>query len=291
MLTFMEILLVALAVQAVNTILLIGSRHALLLSNVAMRQQLAVYKRRQARPFLKDRDRLFWSLLSRIWRDWKSVLVVVQPETVLRWQKKRFRDYWRKKSKPGRPAIDRQHIAFIRRVSGDHPEYGEDRIALELETLAWVEQQIRDATFEEQPKFLFHDNDGIYGQLGKGVTREANGKKVSCRSTLDFWLADSRGIRGIPTPYHAPNAAAHVESFNGTLRREVLDRILVWNEGQLRTVLTEYTYRWYNNSRVHQGIHGIPDPDPELARPKPVNGGLVARPVLGGLHHDYRLAA
>ena len=369
MLFFMEILLVALVVQAVNTILLIRSRHALLLSNVAMRQQLAVYKRRQARPALKNRDRLFWSVLSRIWRGWDSVLVIVQPDTVLRWRKRRFRDYWRRKSKPGRQAIPAQHIAFIKRISADHPEYGEDRIALELEvkfeikhstatvrkymvkptgprrpsqswrtflknqadaiwmcdfcvqhtvrftalyifvimelgarkvmhvnvtehpTLAWVKQQVRDATFDGEPKFLIHDNDGIFGQLGKPVTTQVNGKKVSCRSTLDAWLAETRGIRGIPTPYHAPNAAAHVERFIGTLRRELLDRILVWNEGQLRAVVNEYVHDWYNNSRVHQGIHGIPDPDPELAGEKPAHGKLVARPVLNGLHHDYRLQA
>ena len=365
MLFFMEILLVALVVQAVNTILLIRSRHALLLSNVAMRQQLAVYKRRQARPALKNRDRLFWSVLSRIWRGWESVLVIVQPDTVLRWRKRRFRDYWRRRSKPGRPTIDPQHIAFIRRISGDHPDYGEDRIALELEvkfgikhseatvrkymvrvqrprrpsqgwstflknqadaiwtcdfcvqhtvrftalyvfvvmelstrkvvhinvtqhpTLAWVKQQLRDATFEEQPKFLIHDNDGIFGQLGKPVTVDFNGKKVSCRSTLDVWLAETRSIRGVPTPYHAPNANAHVERLIGTLRRELLDRILVWNEGQLRAVLAEYT-GWFNGGRVHQGIHGIPDPDPELAAPRPAEGKLVAMPVCGGLHHDYR---
>ena len=67
----------------------------------------------------------------------------------------------------------------------------------------------------------------------------------------------------------------------GTLRRELLDRILVWNEGQLRAVLDEYI-RWYNSGRVHQGIHGIPDPDPELTAPKPANGRLVARPILNG---------
>lgn len=42
---------------------------------------------------------------------------------------------------------------------------------------------------------------------------------------------------------------------------------------------------------AQDGIHGIPDPDPELAAPKPANGKLVARPILNGLHHDYRLAA
>ena len=158
-------------------------------------------------------------------------------------------------------------------------------------TLAWVKRQVRDATFDEEPKFLIHDNDGIFGQFGKPVTTEVNGKKVSCRSSLDLWLAETMGIRGIPTPYHAPNAAAHVERFIGTLRRELLDRILVWNEGQLRAVVNEYVHGWYNSSRVHQGIHGIPDPDPELAAPNPADGKLVARPVCGGLHDDYRLVA
>ena len=128
----MEILLVALAVQAVNTLIYVRSHRALLCSTLGLRQQLTVYNRKQRRPGLKNRDRLFWVLLSRLWSDWRSVLVIVKPDTVIRWQKKRFRDFWRRKSKPGRPCIPRQHISFIRRISGDHPDYGEDRIALEL---------------------------------------------------------------------------------------------------------------------------------------------------------------
>jgi transposase InsO family protein len=346
-----------------------GSKADLAMEALALRQQLAVYKRKNPRPRLDDFDRLFWVALKDQFAGWADALIIVKPETVVKWRKKKFQEFWGRKSKSGRPAIPLRHIQFIRRISGDHPDYGEDRIALELEikfgikhseatvrkymvkptrpprnsqswgtflknqahaiwmcdfvvqhtvrftalyifvimelgsrkvvhvnvtehpTLAWVEQQIRDATFDEQPKFLIHDNDGIYGQLGKRVTAQVNGKKVSCRSTLDLWLAETRGIRGIATPYHAPNAQAHVERFNGTLRREVLDRILVWNEAQLRAILNDYVHRWYNNSRVHQGIHGIPDPDPELAKPKPMNGRLIARPVLNGLHDDYRLAA
>jgi len=98
------------------------------------------------------------------------------------------------------------------------------------------------------------------------------------------------GIRGIPIPYGGPNAAAHIERLIGTLRRECLDRLLIWNERHLRCVLTEFI-RWYNHGRVHQGLNGIPDPDPALAEPKPLRGRLVAIPVLNGLHHDYRLAA
>jgi hypothetical protein len=344
---------------------LFANKDALAMENLALRQQLAAYKRKQPRPLLTDLDRALWAALKDQFAGWADALIIVKPETVVRWHKKRFRDFWRRKSKPGRPAIDQRHIAFIKRISGDHPEYGEDRIALELEvkfgfkhstatirkymvrpswprkdsmtwrtflknqadaiwmcdfcvqqtvrfkvlyifvimelssrkvvhvnvtehpTLAWVKQQLRDATFEEQPKFLLHDNDGIFGQLGKPVTVDVNGKKVSCRSSLDVWLAETRGIRGVPTPYHAPNAQAHVERLIGTLRRELLDRILVWNERQLATVVNEYI-RWFNGGRVHQGIHGIPDPDPELAAPRPAEGKLVAMPVCGGLHHDYR---
>ena len=98
------------------------------------------------------------------------------------------------------------------------------------------------------------------------------------------------GIRGIPTPYGAPNASAHVERLIGTLRRECLDHMLIWNERHLRRVLGEFI-RWYNRARVHQGLHGIPDPDSSFTGPVPTEGRLVAIPVLNGLHHDYRLVA
>jgi hypothetical protein len=59
----------------------------------------------------------------------------VKPETVIRWRERKFQEFWRRKSQgsSGRPAIPHEHIAFIRRISSDHPECGEDRIALELE--------------------------------------------------------------------------------------------------------------------------------------------------------------
>jgi len=157
-------------------------------------------------------------------------------------------------------------------------------------TLEWTKQQIRNACFEEQPKFVLHDNDGKFGQFGRPIRVESRGKRVSCRSAYDTWLWVEMGIRGIPIPYGAPNAAAHIERLIGTLRRECLDRLLIWNERHLRRVLTDFI-RWYNHGRVHQGLNGIPDPDPALAEPKPLRGRLVAIPVLNGLHHDYRLAA
>jgi putative transposase len=157
-------------------------------------------------------------------------------------------------------------------------------------TLEWTKQQIRNACFEEQPKCLLHDNDWKSGQFGRPLRVEDAGKKVSCRSAYDEWLWQEMGIQGIPIPYGAPNTAAHIERMIGTLRRECLDRMLIWNERHLRCVLTEFIGR-HNHGRVNQGLNGIPDPDPVLAEPKPVGGRLVAIPVSNGLHHDYRLAA
>ena len=66
--------------------------------------------------------------------------------------------------------------------------------------------------------------------------------------------------------------------------------MLIWNEGHLHGVLKEFV-NWYNHGRVHDGLRGIPDPDPALSKTRPLAGRLVAFPVLNGLHHDYRLGA
>src|SRR6266699_5423058 len=67
------------------------------LENAALRQQLAVFKRNGQRPRLHRRDRLFWIALRMFWRNWKSALVIVRPETVISWQHKRFKRYWPRK--------------------------------------------------------------------------------------------------------------------------------------------------------------------------------------------------
>jgi len=68
-------------------------------------------------------------------RAWTSELILVRPETVIRWRKGKFREFWSRMSsgRLGRPPIPGEHIDFIRQISSNHPEYGKDRIALELE--------------------------------------------------------------------------------------------------------------------------------------------------------------
>jgi putative transposase len=323
------------------------TKQALLLENLALRQQLAAYQRTSERARRRTSDRVFWVGLSRLWGGWQSALVIVKPETVIRWHRKGFQLFWRRKSrsgKVGRPRIPRSHIEFIKRMSADNPGWGEDRIALELRlkfrvehststirrymvrsrdprsghrwrtfirnhgeeivscdfliqhtawfdlvyvflvmaistrrivlinvttspTLDWVKQQIRTITaFGEGPRYLIHDNDGIFGQFRE---RQA-GRCFRCH--FDRWLSEVMSIKGIPIPYGAPNANAHVERFHRTLREAALNH-------------------FNNRARPSQAIAGIPDPYPELQVSPPREGKLVALPVLSGLEYDYRLVA
>ena len=67
------------------------ARRSLLLENLALRQQLAVLKRRHPRPRLDLLDKLFWVAIRRFWSGWQQSLIVVTPETVVRWHRAGFR--------------------------------------------------------------------------------------------------------------------------------------------------------------------------------------------------------
>jgi putative transposase len=111
------------------------SHRALALENLALRHQLNILQRNRKKPRLRNRERLFWVIFSRIWNDWRKPLTLVQPETVIRWHKKGFRHYWRWKSRPrwlGRPKIPRDVRELIRKVSQENPLWGAPRIHGEL---------------------------------------------------------------------------------------------------------------------------------------------------------------
>jgi len=163
-------------------------------------------------------------------------------------------------------------------------------------TLVFVKQQIRDATaWGRTPRFVVHDNDGIFGQFGKRRFSKFGSPGRRYRCALDAWLHGVLGIEGIPIPYGAPNAAAHIERFMGTLRRECLRHFIFLSEDHMRKTVVEFV-SYYNEARPNQGIDGIPacGPGKGPVLPEVSTEGprcLVARPVLDGLHHDYRLAA
>jgi hypothetical protein len=100
-----------------------AGRANLVAENLALRQQLIVLQRRSPRPWLKDRDRVFWLWLARSWDGWWKSLIVVRPATVVRWHRQGFKYYWAWKSrhKGGRPAIDPEIRDLIRKMSRANP--------------------------------------------------------------------------------------------------------------------------------------------------------------------------
>jgi len=114
---------------------LFGGHRQLALENLALRQQLAVYKRMVSRPRLRTTDRLLWVGLARVWAGWRQALVIMSPDTVLRWPRRRFREHWmRLSSRPrlGRPPIGAQTTALIRKMAATNPLWGAPRIHGEL---------------------------------------------------------------------------------------------------------------------------------------------------------------
>jgi hypothetical protein len=115
--------------------LLLADRARLAAENLSLRQQVAILKRTNPGPRLRQQDRIFWVWLARFWREWRSALVLVKPETVVRWHREGFRLYWRWKSRAGRvgrPRIEAEVRGLIRRLARENPLWGAPRIASEL---------------------------------------------------------------------------------------------------------------------------------------------------------------
>jgi putative transposase len=140
-------------------------------------------------------------------------------------------------------------------------------------TDAWTAQQLREATaFGEGPKYLIRDNDGKFG---------ANFARVAKTSRIEI----------LQIPYHAPRANAIGERFLGSVRREYLDHLLIFQEKQLHRVLNAYAL-YFNQARPHQGIRQqIPEPQAGSVPADHPGSKVISFPVLGGLHHDYRRSA
>ena len=113
------------------------TRRNLVLENLALRHQLLVLNRAVKTPALCNRDRLFWAILSKMWSRWTKVLVIVQPQTVVRWHQAGFRLFWRWKSRrrTGRASTDHELVKLIRRMWQANPTWGSPRIRAELAKL------------------------------------------------------------------------------------------------------------------------------------------------------------
>jgi len=109
---------------------LLRSRAQLLAENALLRQQLLVLRRGVARPAVTGADRALLVLLAGHVRAWRHALILVQPETLLRWHRAGFRALWRRKSHPGpgRPPLAAATVALIRRMAAENPLWGAERL-------------------------------------------------------------------------------------------------------------------------------------------------------------------
>ena len=312
---------------------------------LALRQQLAVYAQGRPRPRLSPFDRAFWVALSRFWPRWKAHLVLVRPETVVRWHRQGFRRYWRSLSTPGpgRPPISEETRALILRMATENG-WGARKIQAELSKLGiavgistvsrymlktlpdpgrqqrwltflrnhrdvitgmdffvvptvrfrllyvwfavdhgrrrilhfnvtanpsarWVIQQFRE-TFPDEPahRFLIYDNDAIFSPA---VTH----------------AIESFGMDPKRTAFRSPWQNGTAERAVGSIRRELLDHVVVLGEAHLRRLLREYV-DCYNAERVHTSIADAPVGRRVEPRPSE-HAKLIGIPRVGGLHHRY----
>jgi transposase InsO family protein len=324
---------------------LFRSREEQAIVELALRQQLAVYAHDRSRPRLSPLDRAFWVALSRLWPRWRESLVVVRPETVVRWHRQGFRRYWRSISTPGpgRPPISKEIQELIVRMTTENSwrarkiqaelmklgfrvslatvsryvpktkpdptqhqrwmtflrnhkdviagmdffvvptvrfrllyvwfaiDHGRRRI-LHFNVTAspsarWVIQQLRETLPDEAAhRYLIYDNDSIFPTSVTGAIKS-------------FEIDPKR------TAFRSPWQNGTAERVVGTVRRELLDHVVVLNEDHLRRLLRDYA-DYYNNERVHTSIGDAPNGRPVELRPAAV-AKVVGFPRVGGLHHRY----
>jgi transposase InsO family protein len=117
------------------------SKARLAAENLCLRQQLIILKRRQARPQLRDADRRFWVLACRWFSEWSETLIVVKPDTVIRWHRKGWKAYWHWRSshstRIGRKKTEPELRELIRRMARENPLWGQRRIQAELACLGF----------------------------------------------------------------------------------------------------------------------------------------------------------
>ena len=121
----------------------------------------------------------------------------------------------------------------------------------------------------EGPRFSIRDNDDKFGRR------------------FDL-VAEATGITILRTPVRAPNANAVCERFLRSVRAECLDHVVILGEDQLRSLLRK-SCAYFNDARPHQGIGQKVPCGPPV--PPTCSTTVVETPILGGLHHDYQLAA
>ena len=284
------------------------SREDLILENLALRQQLLTLHAKRPRPRLGSFDKLFWVALRKIWPGWRTSLILVTPQTVIRWHRTGFRLYWtwlsRRKMPLGRKPIGREVRELIFRMVAENPAWGAPRIHGELLKLGFnisertVSRWVKRANQNPDPArhwlvFLRNHRDAIAAMdfftvptltfgilycffvidhnrrriLHLNVTRNPDSSWVALqlRQTWEyeqphrFLIFDrdakfnsdviatvkDNGMLPIRTAFRSPWQNGVAERWVGSVRRDLLDHVIVLNQRHLRRLMKNYL-RYYN---------------------------------------------
>jgi putative transposase len=326
---------------------------------LALRHQILVLQRQINRPQFTNTDRtilgLLGSTMKRAHRN--TSFLIVKPDTVLRWHRRRITRHWTQPSnKPrGRPPIDPRIRGLILQLARENSNWGYRRIHGELQRLGhtiaastiWKVLRTagidptRDRTGPTWAQFIRSQSKGILATdfacvdtvLLKrfhvlfviehatrrvhlaGITTNPTGpwtiqaaRNLCMRLTehhpfrflirdgagqftrsFDAVLAGS-GIRAIRIPPRSPQTNAFAERWVRTLRHELLDRTIIWNERQLRRLLEEYIEH-YNTHRPHRGINQRAPNDNDDVVPTGLGQPITRTSTCAGLINQYRTAA
>jgi len=329
------------------------SKEDLVLENLALRHQLSVYLTKRPKPSLTDADRSFWVALKQTYLNWIDTLIMVKPETVVRWQNRRFKKHWTKLSiknkKPGRKRIKKEIRDLIYRMAGEN-HWGAPRIYSELLMLGytdvseptvsrylrtfrsqhpdkkrqqswmtflknhrdvisamdffivptvrfnilfvffiidhnrrkivhfnvtdhpfaeWVIQQLRNAfPFDSALKYLIMDRDQIFSSRVKG------------------FLEQQLGVKPKVTSYKSPWQNGVAERLILSIRNEILNHVIVFNEDHLRGLLRDYA-DYYNEDRCHLSLNRDSPSGREIQKILSESAKIISIPKLNGLQHRY----
>jgi hypothetical protein len=269
---------------------LFKSRRRLVMENTLLRYQIQIMKRKKRRLNFKDGDKAVLVWFSKQISDWKKILTIVEPETIVRWHRKGFKLYWkwkyaryRPRKTPGQnwktflnnhmnetvaidffvvPSIKFKMLYALVVLSHDRREILHTAVTTRPSS-PWTRQQLREAfTFRDYPKYLVHERDFSFRGLHRLVVNE------------------------IVTSFRSPWQNGFVERVIGTIRRECTDHIIPYDEKHLVGILKEYS-AYYNENRTHLSLNK----DSPLGRKIESEGRVFSVPKVGGLHHVFRRVA
>ena len=278
---------------------------------IVLRHQLAVLRRQTERPAIDDNDRTLLgaigaALPGRLRQGW-----IVTPETLLRWHRRRIARHWTQPSRsPGRPSTTARIRRLIVEMATSNPTWGYRRITAELHRLghrigaSTVWRILKQHNIDPAP----NRSDVTWTQflrsqaarnllMGHGDRLDHTRALVRDRGSqfVDSFdeIFRTEGLKILRTPVRTPVANTFAKRWIGTLRRELLDRTIVWNRRQLERLVTDYIAH-YNTHRPHRSLDQQPprpgDPDQATTTPEPPLR-VVRTTRCDGLINEYRDAA